>query len=355
MDAFFKDLKVVELASVLAGPLTGTFFSELGADVLKVENSSGGDVTRSWRSAGEPAGMPVSAYYASANFNKKSIFVNLNDAAERQQVYAHIRTADIVIANYKAGDAEKFGMDYPSLKQLNPSLIYASISGFGEGVQRTAYDLVLQAETGFMYMNGTPESGPVKMPVALIDVLAAHQLKEGILTALIRRLKTGEGAHVSVSLYDAAVASLANQAGNWLMTGHNPQPIGSLHPNIAPYGELFETADGRRIVLAVGSNRQFGQLCHVLGCDALATDPRFTENTLRVQHRHALQQLLQPYFREASAETLLQQFIRQDVPAGIVYPLSDVFQSAAAQSLIQVQRFEKDEVKSVKSTVFRLN
>lgn len=356
MDELLKDLKIIELANVLAGPLTGTFFSELGASVLKIENSlTGGDVTRSWRSPGESADVPVSAYYASANYKKEVLFVNLQEAADKQLVYDKIRTADILIANYKAGDAEKLGMDYMSLKRINPSVIYASISGFGEGLKRTAYDLVLQAETGFMYMNGTPESGPLKMPVALIDVLAAHQLKEGILTALIRKLKTGEGAHVTVSLYDAAVASLANQAGNFLMTGQSPQPIGSLHPNIAPYGETFDTADRRKIVLAVGSDKQFGQLCRILGCDALISDPRFTANVLRVQNRQVLQTVLFPYFQKESSEALMRQFIEHDVPAGVVQQLSDVFKNPAAQALVQKQDFDGHEVKSVKSAVFRMN
>jgi crotonobetainyl-CoA:carnitine CoA-transferase CaiB-like acyl-CoA transferase len=247
MTPFFKDLKVVELANVLAGPAVGLFFAELGAHVVKVENKlTDGDVTRSWKIPSENKNTSSSAYFASVNWNKTSIFVDLRDTADRQQVMELIKDADIVISNYKPGDDEKLQMGYEQLKKINPRLIYAHISGFANASSRTAYDLILQAETGFMYMNGTPESGPLKMPVALIDILAAHQLKEGILIALIKRLQTGKGSRVSASLEHAAIASLANQASNWLMTGYNHQPSGSLHPNIAPYGELFTTADSKK-------------------------------------------------------------------------------------------------------------
>lgn len=356
MDAFFKDLKIVELANVLAGPAAGMFFAELGAGVIKVESKpAGGDVTRSWRSAGEDPGAAVSAYYASVNWNKKSIFADLTDAAEKQQVYELIRDADVVISNYKPGDDLKLGMDYASLKKINPALIYAAVSGFGAASKRTAYDLVLQAETGYMHMNGIPGSAPVKMPVALIDILAAHQLKEGILVALIKKLKTGEGSCVSVSLYDAAIASLANQAGNWLMAGLDPQPAGSLHPNIAPYGETFVTSDLKKMVLAVGSNRQFEQLCRILGCNELPADPRFSGNTARVKNRAELYALLLPYFQQTPSEQLMRRFIECDVPAGIISPLSEVFKNPAAQALINTGQTENGQVlKSVKTAVFRI-
>jgi len=191
MNTFFKDLKVVELANVLAGPAVGTFFSELGAEVIKIENKlTNGDVTRSWKLPAENKNSLTSAYYASVNYNKQSIFVDLTNEEEKQKVYDLISNADIVISNYKPGDDVKLGMDYNSLKKINPTIILAHLSGFGEHVHRTAYDLILQAETGFMYMNGTHQSGPLKMPVALIDILAAHQMKEAVLMAIIKKIKT---------------------------------------------------------------------------------------------------------------------------------------------------------------------
>lgn len=280
MNTFFKDLKIIELANVLAGPAVGMFFAELGANVIKVENKlTNGDVTRSWKGPTENKNDPSSAYFASVNYNKKSIFLNLHIAEEKQHVLDLIKDTDIVISNYKYDDDTKLGMDYKSLKKINPQLIYAHISGYGNGTKRTAYDLVLQAETGFMHMNGTTASGPLKMPVALIDILAAHQLKEGILIALMKRLKTSKGSYVSVSLEQAAVASLANQAGNWLMAGYDHQPSGSLHPNIAPYGEIFMTADNKKMVLAIGNDKQFKKLCELLNCMPVYHDERFINNS----------------------------------------------------------------------------
>ncbi|MCW3086002.1 MAG: CoA transferase [Bacteroidetes bacterium] len=356
MDLFFKDLKVVELANVLAGPAVGMFFSELGADVVKIENKlTGGDVTRSWKLSCEDPAAEISAYYASVNWNKKSVFIDMNISEEKQQVYELLKNAEIVISNYKLGDDTKLGMDYESIKKINPAIIYASITGFGAAIKRTAYDLVLQAETGFMHMNGTPESGPVKMPVALIDLLAAHQLKEGILIAMIKKLKTGEGSHVSVSLYDSAVASLANQASNWLMAGADPQPIGSLHPNIAPYGELFTTADQKKMVLAVGNNKQFEQLCTILNCTALITDQKFSTNTSRVKNRAELHALLLPFFQHSDSKTLMEQLIKKDVPAGIIQSLKEVFENESAKKLIHTQKNENGSLSvNVRTAVFDL-
>ena len=252
---FFQGLKVVELASVLAGPAVGLFFAELGAEVIKIENAAtGGDVTRRWKAPTEAAEKTDSAYYQSINFGKQTLFVDLKEEEGREQVEALIRAADIVIVNYRPGAAKKLGMNYESLKSLNPKIIYAELTGFGADDSRLAFDVVLQAESGFLYLTGEPDRPPVKMPVALIDILAAHQLKEGILLALLQRSQTGQGSKVSTSLYAAALASLANQATNWLIASFAPQRLGSQHPNIAPYGDLFRTADGQELVLAQTPN-----------------------------------------------------------------------------------------------------
>src|ERR1041384_6818530 len=219
MNSPFKDLKVIELASVLAGPAVGMFFAELGADVLKIENpKNGGDITRQWKNASEKPG-DLSAYYASVNWGKSSVSLDISDEKGRRQLFAWLQNADVLIMNFKAGDAEKLGLDFPSLSARFPKLICGYLTGYGENDPRPAFDLVMQAETGFMSMNGTPESGPLKMPVAIIDIMAAHQLKEGLLTALFLRERSGKGSCVKVSLFDAAIASLANQASNFLMTG----------------------------------------------------------------------------------------------------------------------------------------
>jgi crotonobetainyl-CoA:carnitine CoA-transferase CaiB-like acyl-CoA transferase len=355
MNSFFKDLKIVELANVLAGPAVGLFFAELGALVVKVENKlTNGDVTRSWKIPSEDTNAPSSAYFASVNWNKTSIFVDLHETADRQQVMDLIKDADIVISNYKPGDDVKLQMDYQTLKKINPRLIYGYVSGFGNNSPRTAYDLILQAETGFMYMNGTPESGPLKMPVALIDVLAAHQLKEGILIALIKRMQTGKGSCVTASLEHAAVASLANQASNWLMTGYDHQPSGSLHPNIAPYGELFTTADSKKIVLAIGNDKQFKKLCEVLNRMDIAEDPRFVDNTLRVLHRKILFEGLQSTIVKENAAILISELIKHNVPAGIIKSVREVFDNNAFSRLILEENKNNYRSKRVKTAIFEI-
>lgn len=330
----FSDLKIVELASVLAGPSVGQFFAELGATVVKVENPrQGGDVTRTWKAAGEQTD-DRSAYFCSANWGKQSIALDLTQAHDRQAADALLREADMVITSYKPGDAEKFGMDYATLSQRYPRLIYGQITGYGPTDPRVGYDAVLQAEAGFMYMNGEPGGPSLKMPVALVDVLAAHHLKEGLLLALLNRYRTGQGARVEVSLWHAAVSSLVNQATNWLVAGKLPQKQGSAHPNIAPYGDVYKTADGEEILVAVGSDRQFRDLCQVLDIAALADDPRYRDNTARVQNRLTLNSVLQAQIGLRTAQTLMMQINQWKIPAGFIHTLRQVFEVPAAQELL---------------------
>lgn len=353
MKKVFKDLKVVELASVLAGPSAGLFFAELGADVLKIENKrTGGDVTRSWKLPEENKADNTSAYFHSVNFQKTHVFLDLADKTDKKTCLTNIKKADILIVNYKKGDDKKLGMDYDSLKKLNPKLIYAQIFGFGPEDDRVAFDLILQAETGFMSMNGTPESGPLKMPVALIDLLAAHQLKEAILIALLNRQKTKKGSYVSVSLFDAAVASLVNQVTNWMIAGHLPQRTGSLHPNIAPYGEIFETKDKQLITFAIGSDKQFERLCQLLGLSSLPADKRYSTNQARVKNRKELFVLLQKNAKEFSHKKLLQKCIKDQVPCGKIRSIDEVVELKEVQKLI---RKTADKKKVITSVPFHLS
>lgn len=347
----FKGLKIIEMASVMAGPAVGSFFSELGADVVKIENPrTGGDITRQWKLPTEDPASPASAYFASVNWNKLHLFLDLEDPANLEQVYGMIRNADILICNWKKGDAEKFRLDHATVAAINPGIIYANINGFGDEEDRVAFDVVLQAETGWMYMNGTPASPPVKLPVAIIDQFAAHQLKEGILTALIRKMQTGKGSRVTVSLFDAAIASLANQAANYITAGHIPQRIGSLHPNIAPYGEIITCVEGTQIVLAIGSDKQFKALCTILGDPALAEDPRYRHNKDRVQNRNTLIGALQQRVQHFTCGSFLDLCRSHQVPAGAIRNLQQVFEQPTARELILA-----DEVgKRVKSAIFRL-
>ncbi|NGP88795.1 CoA transferase [Aliifodinibius halophilus] len=349
----FEDLKVVELASVLAGPAVGNFFSELGAEVVKVENKKNdGDVTRRWRQEGETEQGP-SAYYASVNWNKEVRFMDLGDPEDQAVVRQLLSEADVVISNFKKGDGEKFDLTYDDVKAINPTIIYGHISGFGSESDRLAYDLILQAETGFMSMNGQPESPPTKMPLALIDLLAAHQLKEGILCALLKQKdQPNQPFKIEASLYGSAVSSLINQATNWLMNRNIPQRIGSLHPNIAPYGEVFTTDDGASVTFAIGSDRQFQDLCTILDAQILSQQKEFQENTDRVENRELLAEKIQEKVEALECGELLKECRNHHVPAARIKNLKQVFESDKAQSLLLKEKLEGRETVRPRSTVF---
>jgi crotonobetainyl-CoA:carnitine CoA-transferase CaiB-like acyl-CoA transferase len=337
---------------VLAGPSVGSFFAELGAHVIKVENPAVPDVTRSWKLPSEDKGSSISAYFSSVNYKKEYISLNLKEEADHQKFMELIADADILISNFKFGDEEKFGIEDAALRKVNPKLICGKINGFGSKSDRVAYDLILQAESGYMSMNGTPESGPVKMPVAFIDVLAAHHLKEGLLLALLERERSGEARTVTVSLYDA-VCSLVNQASNYLMGGHVPQRIGSLHPNIAPYGEIFKTADGDLITFAVGSDTHFKKLCSFLEITELAEDARFMNNPSRVVHRTELQRILQEKIDLHSTAEILDKMLQDNVPAGKIKNLQEVFSEKEASSLIREENISGIPTKRVTSIAYK--
>lgn len=351
---FFKDLTVVELAGVLAGPAVGMFFAELGARVIKVENkTTGGDMTRQWKLPDEDPDSPFSAYYAAINWHKEVWMKDLSDPQDNHEVLELIRQADIVICNFKKSSAKALHMDADNLHRLNPNLIYAQINAFPDDEERPGFDIVLQAEAGFLFMNGEPGREPVKMPVALIDILAAHQLKEAILIALLNRQKNGMGCFVSVSLLEAAIASLANQATNWLMGNFIPQRMGALHPNIAPYGEIFYTKDDKPVVLAVGTSRQFLNLCTCLGLENLATDSRFMTNTDRVIHRQQLKDMLQTQFLLWERSDIMAALRQNSVPAGSVLNMQEVFQNKVAKDMVLEEIFADGTIsKRVKTAAF---
>lgn len=355
MDTLFDDLKVVELASVLAGPAVGNFFSELGAEVIKIENKrNGGDVTRQWRQPNEITDGP-SAYYSSVNWNKQVHYLDLNNSEDKEKVEEFIQEADIVITNFKKGDEKKFGLTYEDLKAINSTVIQGHISGFGSESDRLAYDLILQAETGFMSMNGQPDSPPTKIPLALIDVLAAHQLKEGILCALLKQKDNpNQSFKVEVSLYESAIASLINQATNWLMNNNIPERIGSLHPNIAPYGEIFTTKDDRLITLAIGSDRQFQSLCRILKAEELAEDADYRNNAHRVENRQVLSEILQEKISSLNADSFLEQCESQFVPAAEIKNMQQVFEDNRAQKMLLKETIEGRETIRPQTTVFNI-
>ncbi len=357
-NAPFASLKVVEFASVLAGPAVGMFFAELGAEVVKIENkTSGGDVTRAWKLPSEDPNSPISAYFCCVNWGKRHLTLDLTQPEAYQQALQYTDVADVVIANFKPSSAKRLGLDAETLRARNPRLIYAQISGWADPEdERPAFDVVLQAEAGFLHMTGEPGRLPVKMPVALIDLLAAHQLKEAILMALWQRERMGRGCTVSVSLFESAIASLANQATNWLVAGQVPQRMGTQHPNIAPYGDLFECSDGQLLLLAVGTERQFERLCQCLDIPDLAQNPAFQTNRARVEHRQALNDILQQIFYHQTREEWLRRLAAHGVPAAQIRDMAAVFDLPEAQALLLEETTpEGISTRRVRTAVFRMS
>jgi crotonobetainyl-CoA:carnitine CoA-transferase CaiB-like acyl-CoA transferase len=342
----FQSLKVLELASVLAGPSVGQFFAELGADVIKVENIvNGGDVTRTWKSVTETTD-DRSAYFSSVNWGKRSLAIDLTTSEGRGIIKKLVAQTDIVIASYKPGDDSKLGVSYEDLSFINKKIIYGRITGYGPLNDRVGYDAVLQAESGFMNINGEKDGPPIKMPVALIDVLAAHQLKEGLLIALLKRTQTGEGSLVDVSLIQSAVASLVNQAANWLVGGTVPERIGSLHPNISPYGEWFETSDGKKILLAIGSDRQFNDLCKLLRIQNI-----YPTNADRLKNRGQISEAIKSQITSFKSDELFKEINRLKIPAGFIQNIKEVFDMPEAKELL----LESGGLKGVRSFVANPN
>jgi len=280
--------------------------------------------------------------------------MDLTKPENRPELEEYIRTSDIVIVNFKEGDDEKFNLKAEDIHALQPQAIYASIKGFQSDSMRIAYDVVLQAECGFMFMNGNTESGPLKMPVALIDVIAAHQLKEGILCALLQRSKTGKGATVRTTLEESALSALMNQASNYLMAGQVAQATGSLHPNIAPYGETFTCADGKQLVLAVGSESQFQHLCEALDLGHVREDARFASNQQRVVYRKELAMELEASFRLKTRNSWTSLLTTVGVPVGAIRSMDEVMESTTAKKMIREEVIDGYPARRISGVSFRL-
>ena len=329
----FKELKVIEIATVLAAPQVGQFFAELGATVIKVENVlTEGDVTRKWLIQNEKA-CP-SSYFVSSNLGKYSIALNLQSAEGQDIVHKLLKQADILITNLKPGDAPKLGLKTEFLLELNPQLIIGEITGYGEQSTRTGYDAVIQAEAGFMYLNREPGQLPQKMPVAFMDLFAAHQLKEALLIALYERIFTKKGKKVSVSLIQAGIASLANQATAWLIAQQKPEPMGSEHPSIFPYGTIFQTKDHQYVMLAVGNDREFSALCQSLHLPHLSSDERFQTNALRVQNRKLLRPIIAEKILEKTQKEWITLWNELKIPCAPVQDIPTILASEYAKDLI---------------------
>jgi len=346
-------IKVLDISTVLAGPSVGTFFAEMGATVTKIEHPILPDVTRSWKLESEPPSNKTSAYFSSINYKKKYLKLNLLNSSDYSVFMTLVKESDILISNFKKGDDQKLNITDLELRNVNPKLIIAKITGFGLDSDRVAYDLILQAESGFMSINGEKNASPLKMPVALIDVLAAHHLKEGILVALLHQKESGEAKTVHVSLYNAAIASLTNQASNYLMTGKVPKRQGNLHPNIAPYGEIFKTKDGKDITFAIGSNKHFTDLSTSLKLK-IHEESKFENNQLRVKNREELRLLLQDEVLKRNSYDISTALHQLNVPCALVKDIKEVLSDEKAKPLIKIEKIDGEDTSRITSIGFEL-
>ena len=322
-------VRVLELARILAGPWAGQMLADLGADVIKVERKGAGDDTRGW---GPPFvegkdGKPIgSAYFHSANRGKRSIELDFESEEGRRLVRKLAAQSDVLIENFKVGGLAKFCLDYESMKDECPRLIYCSVTGFGQDgpyAKRAGYDLMAQGMAGLMDLTGMPEGEPTRIGIPVSDIFTGCYSVIGILAALHEREKTGKGAYVDTALVDSTVGVLSNQALNYLVSGKVPKRIGNAHANIVPY-QVFPTADGYAIV-ATGNDAQYVKFCNVLGAPELGQDPKYKDNVGRLTHREELIGRLSALTEKMHRDDLLQKLEALGVPAGPINSVDQVF------------------------------
>ncbi|AJD41852.1 CoA transferase [Rhizobium sp. SEMIA 4085] len=322
-------IRVIELARVLAGPWAGQMLADLGADVIKVENPDGGDDTRQWGppfvEGGDGENLSA-AYYHCANRNKRSVTADLKTEEGQSLVRRLAATADVLIENFKLGGLVKYGLDYESLRKVNPKLVYCSITGFGQSgpyASLAGYDYIVQGMSGFMSITGEPDRQPMKAGVAIADIFTGIYAVAAIEAALIHALKTGEGQLVDMALLDVQSAVLANQNMNYLVSGRAPARLGNAHPNISPY-EVVPSADGY-LILAVGNDNQFRRLCTILGLDGIAGDERFSTNKARVANRDEVRRMISTETLKWQKADLLKACEENAVPAGAINTIEEMF------------------------------
>ena len=341
MSGALSNLLVLDLSRILAGPWVGQTLADLGANVIKIERPGTGDDTRSW---GPPylqdeEGLDTSeaAYYLCANRNKKSLTVDITTAEGQVLIRRLAERADVLIENYKLDGLKQYGLDYESLRSINPRLIYCSITGFGQTgpyAARAGYDFLIQAMGGLMSItgqkDGEPGAGPQKVGVALTDILTGLYSTVGILAALAHRQTSGEGQWLDMALLDVQIACLANQNSNYLVSGIPPGRMGNAHPNIVPYQD-FPTKDGH-MVIAVGNDGQFSRLCQVAGRSDLANDPRYANNKGRVENRQTLIASMRDFTVEKTTQEWVVALEEVGVPCGPINNLEQVFADPQVQA-----------------------
>jgi len=335
-----EGLRILDLTRILAGPWSTQILADLGAEVIKIERPGSGDDTRSWGpptlqdSTGTDRGA---AYFHAANRGKKSVCIDIGTSEGQRLVRNLAQHCDVVVENFKVGGLKNYGLDYQSLSDIKPDLIYCSITGFGQTgpyAERAGYDFMIQAMGGLMSITGRPDEEPggepMKAGVALTDILTGLYATIGMLAALRHRDQTGVGQHIDLSLLDVQVATLANQALNYLATGNSPARLGNAHPNIVPY-QAFATQDGH-IILAIGNDRQFARFCKLSDQTELATDPLYATNPARVANRAMLVPILADVLTQQTTNWWIENLASAGVPAGPINDLERVFADQQVQA-----------------------
>ena len=343
------DIRVLDMSRVLAGPWAAQLLGDYGADVVKVERPSLGDDTRQW---GPPwlelDSASQSAYFLSANRNKRSITIDISSPAGQQLVRELATEADVLIENFKVGTLARYGLGWDKLGALNPRLVYCSISAFGQTGSRAAepgYDAMIQASAGLMSITGPDDGGPQKVGVAIADIMAGMYATTAVLAALNVRQSTGKGQFIDVPLYDTQVAWLANQNMNYLVGGSVPGRMGTAHPNLVPY-QAFATRDGS-LMLAVGNDRQFAACADCVGLPELAGDERFARNRDRIANRTELVDRLQAALLERTTAEWLQRLSDRGVPSGPINDIGEILTNQHAEERKLVRRMPDSSGKRV--------
>jgi crotonobetainyl-CoA:carnitine CoA-transferase CaiB-like acyl-CoA transferase len=340
-----KGVRVIELARILAGPWAGQLLADLGADVIKVESPDGGDDTRKW---GPPFVMShdgenlSAAYYHSCNRGKRSISVDFSTPEGAETVRRLVATSDVLIENFKLGGLKKYGLDYDSLRKINPRLIYCSITGFGQDgpyAPRAGYDFIIQAMAGMMSITGEAGREPQKAGVAISDIFTGLYSVVAIQAALRHAEKTGEGQHIDMALYDTQISTLGNQNLNYLISGKSPVQMGNAHMNIAPY-EVVPVKDGH-IILAIGNDGQFAKFCAAVGLDELSSNPDFATNPARVANRAKLREHMIEALKTFDRDALLAKLEAASVPASPINTIGQMF--ADPQTIARGMRLDLDD------------
>ncbi|MCP4188245.1 MAG: CoA transferase [Gammaproteobacteria bacterium] len=336
MAGSLQGFRVLDLSRILAGPWASQMLADLGAEVIKIERPGVGDDTRGWGppympdESGQATGE--AAYFHGTNRGKQSVCIDMSKTEGQALIKQLAKHCDVLIENFKVGGLQKYGLDYDSIKTINPKLVYCSITGFGQTgpyAERAGYDFMIQAMGGMMSVTGEANGEPMKIGVALADVLTGLYAANAIQSALIHQLKTGEGQYIDMALLDVQVATLANQAMNYLASGNNPKRLGNAHPNIVPY-QAFETSDGY-MILAVGNDAQFQRFCDLAGKIELADDERFRQNSSRVKFRDELVPQIIEIMLTKTTTNWLDELNKRGIPCGPINSIDQVFADPQVQ------------------------